>query len=546
MNIALVTLNSKFIHSGLSTWCLKAGVDAFCKSKHNCRVFEATVNSQPDDLIRKLIDFMPDIIAFSCYIWNTSKIFDICSILSKNINCRIVLGGPEAEYRQEEILRNFSFVDYICSGEGEWSFSSLIDALSGDKEISDSEGVSYRACENIVTIPARKISDTPPSPYCLEYFDSLQGRIAYIEASRGCPYRCSYCLSGRLNTVRYFDFQSVCKNILALSESGTKTVKFIDRTFNANGAKANRILRFILENFSDKAEELCFHFEIAADILTDETVEILSEMPVGLCQLEIGIQSFNEKTLEGVNRKSDLKKLYENIKRLVALKNMHIHIDLIAGLPFEDINSFENSFNNAYSLKASMLQLGFLKMLHGSEIRENADEYEAEFSTEAPYEIRSNKWLSHDDILHLKCCEDALDRMYNSSRFLITINYLLNETGWTPFELFLRFGESADFTGISLSDFSERIYTFFSEYADKQKLREAILCDLNCLDVNIHIPDCLKAYDKNYKTIKKHFTEKLQKNIRIVLLASESKVFLSHPDRKNKITGRLDYEYCSY
>lgn len=544
MKIALVTLNSKFIHSNLSLWCLKSGVEHFCKNNHEIRVFESTINKSHDDLLQKLDEFHPDILACSCYIWNTEKLLEIYRIFKQKSNCIIALGGPEVEFCKEDILYGYKFVDYIVSGEGEWSFSSLVDFLNGDKLWDDCEGISYLECDKIISLQAMPHAITPPSPYCKEYFDSLNGRIAYIEASRGCPFNCSYCLSGRLCGLRYFDFEQITDNIVNLYNSGTETIKFIDRTFNADATKANRILSFIKDNFSDNRNNVCFHFEMAADILKEETLKILSEMPVGLCQLEIGIQSFNEKTLVAVNRKTDLIKVQRNITELLSYKNMHIHIDLIAGLPYEDINSFRNSFNMAFALKASMLQLGFLKMLHGADIRKSATDYDAHFSAKAPYEIHSNKWLSEDNLKELKMCEDALDRLYNSSRFLNTIDFLLKETGWTPYDLFSRFGASGDFNKISLSDYSEKIYLYFRSYVNEVKLKEAILIDLNSLQVNIHIPDVLIDKDIRYKTIKKYFTEKLQKNVRIVILHSKNKVFVVHTDICDKISGRYFGEYC--
>ena len=546
MNIALVTLNTKFIHSNLSLWCLKAGVENFCKSEHNVCVFESTINADEIGLLRSIQSFNPDIIAFSCYIWNTEKIISITKIIKQSLSCKIVFGGPEVEYRKEELLEAYPEIDFICSGEGEWSFSSLIDAINGDLSPDECNGISYIKNGKLPEIIQNRITATPPSPYSKEYFDSLNGRISYIEASRGCPFRCSYCLSGRIGGLRYFDFDYVCNNIKQLTDSGTKTIKFIDRTFNADAKKANKILAFIKNNYTLTDKDICFHFEIAADILTDETIKILSEMPDGLCQLEIGIQSFNKKTLDEVNRKCNTEKLVSNIRKLVALKNMHIHIDLIAGLPYEDMESFKESFNKAFSLKTTMLQLGFLKMLHGSEIRDKSDRYDADFSPEAPYEIRKNKWLTKENIMSLKSCEDALERMYNSSRFLLTIDFLLKETGWTPYELFEKFGSSSDFSKISLSDYSERIFDFFRIHVNEDRLREVILCDLNSIDVNIHIPEAIMKYDPEYKTIKKNFTERFHKRVNVVILSSSNQIFIAYPDKKNEITGRFHSEYYTH
>lgn len=542
MRIVLATLNSKYIHSNLSLWCIKAGIEAFCNKKHEVIISESTVNADSDVIFNDIVASKPDVVAFSCYIWNIEKILPLCRKIKDSTDCIIALGGPEVEYRYGEILNNYRFVDYVISGEGEWSFSAFINGLTVGNSIN-AEGVSFLDNGNIVSFPAASHRDTPPTPYTKEYFKKLGGRIAYIEASRGCPFRCAYCLSGQLSGLRYFDEGIVFDNIVKLSHSGTKTIKFIDRTFNADAKRADAILTFIRDNYGKSINDnVCFHFEIAADILKESTMEILASMPSGLCQLEIGIQSFNEKTLNAINRKSDLVKISENIKRLVSLRNMHIHTDLIAGLPFEDIKSFKNSFNKAFALKSDMLQLGFLKMLYGAEMRRNEDSFPCEYKKAPPYEIISNEWLTQRDIKKLKCCEEALERLYNSRRFIFTLNYLFDDLEFDPFDTFCEFGAYCNFSGISLSEFTEKLWLFFKDRCDENKLRECILSDINSLPVNIHIPDSIIEYNPMYKRLKKKYTELLQKNVRIVLLGSEKKVMVIHTDKTDKISGRYFYE----
>ena len=543
MRIVLASLNSKFIHSGLSLWCIKAGIEAFCKDSHEIIVAEATVNSDTDEFYNYILSLKPDVAAFSCYIWNIAKILPLAKRIKENAGCITALGGPEVEYRQEEVLRNNHYIDYVISGEGEWSFSSFVDGISSGI-FENAEGVSYLCNDSFVQINAKVHNDTPPSPYTDEYFEKLNGRIAYIEAGRGCPYRCAYCLSGRLSGVRYFDENQVFENIIRLSHSGTRTIKFIDRTFNADARRADRILLFIRDNYGKSINgNVCFHFEIAADILKESTIKILSTMPEGLCQLETGIQSFNERTLTAINRKSDLYRLCENVKRLISFRNMHIHTDLIAGLPFEDIKSFKISFNKAFSLKSDMLQLGFLKLLYGAEMRRNEAGYSLSYNETPPYEIISNEWLSENDIQALKYCEDALERLYNSGRFLFTLDYLFDTTGLDPFDTFCEFGSSFDFSKIGLSEFTERVWLFFKDRCEEEKLRECILSDINSLPVNIRVPDCIKQYDPLYKRLKKKYTELLHKNVRIVILHSENKVMVIPTDKTDKITGRYSAEY---
>ncbi len=544
MKIVCVSLNSKYIHSSLAPWCLKAGINAFCDNYHEFSVLESTINSDLEILTNEIIRKAPDIVAFSCYIWNITKIFPLCKTIKSKIECRIILGGPEVEYRAQEVLQNNDAVDFIVTGEGEWSFSSLINYLDGKLEIEDAEGFCFLERDKLNQIPPKKHTSTPPSPYCDEYFNNLNGRITYIEASRGCPFSCAYCLSGQLQGLRYFDTDSVFDSIVKLSHSGTKTIKFIDRTFNADASKADAILNHIKNQYGKTIiSDVCFHFEIAGDILKESTMEILKSMPKGLCQLEIGIQSFNNKTLSAINRRSDSKKLISNISRLISFGNMHIHTDLIAGLPFEDISSFKNSFNLAFSLKPNMLQLGFLKLLHGADMRENKTQFPCEFSPFPPYEITSNEWLSADEIKTLKCCEQALDRLYNSGRFLLTLEYLFEEIKLDPFEAFCEFGSFFDFNKISLTDFTQNLWDFFKTECDSEILREKILCDLNSIPANIHISDSLIIYDPSYKSLKKRFSELLKKNVRIVILNSINKVFVVHTDKQDKINGRFYSEY---
>ena len=401
MKVIIACLNSKFVHASLSPWCLLAGVRAFGAGHYDITVAESTINSDTSDFAQKIISESPDVVAFSCYIWNITKTLEVCRIIRQNHNCTIVLGGPEVAYRPKDVLRKYGFADFVLSGEGEWCFPALLDNLGG--ELSLVAGLSYRHNGEVFTNPEKEYTDTPPSPYCDEFFKSLNGRIAYIETARGCPYRCAFCLSGRGSPLRFFDIDRVKKDIISLSRSGTQTVKFVDRTFNADAKRADEILLFIKESYGKAIPEgVCFHFEIAGDILKESTLGILESMPRGAVQLEIGMQSFNEETLRKINRRTDTSKLIENIKRLIGFNNMHIHIDLIAGLTGEDFASFKNSFNCAFSLKSDMLQLGFLKLLHGAEMRTNEDKFPCNYKSTPPYEIISNEWLSENDIHTLK------------------------------------------------------------------------------------------------------------------------------------------------
>ena len=539
MKVIISCLNSKYVHASLSPWCLLAGVREFSENTYDISVAESTINGDITDFADKIINEKPDVVSFSTYIWNLTKTVELCRIIKEKIKCKIVLGGPEVAYRQADVLRKYDFIDFVLSGEGEWTFPDFLDNINGD--LSSVSGLTYRESGEIVTIPEKEYTDTPPSPFTDEFFKNLNGRISYIETSRGCPYRCAFCLSGRCSPLRFFDLEQVKGDILRLANSGTQTVKFVDRTFNANADRANEILLFIKENYGTEIpRNVCFHFEIAGDILRESTLGILSSMPKGAVQLEIGMQSFNEETLRIINRKTDTKKLIRNIKKLISFDNMHIHIDLIAGLTGENLESFKNSFNIGYSLNAHMLQMGFLKLLYGADMRENSEKYPCTFVDEPPYEVTSTPWLSTEEIRMLKNCEDAVDRLYNSGRFLYTLKYLIDDVKITPFDVFNEFGNAVDGNKMPLSEYARKLCLFFEDKCDKEILREKILCDLLCSSSSVQIPDILKRKDAMYKKIKKHFIENVDKNIKIAILYSSNQVFAVNQSQQKNLRNRYE------
>ncbi len=542
MKVIIACLNSKYVHASLSPWCLLAGVRGFSKNDYDISVKECTINGNSALFAEKIINEKPDVVAFSCYIWNITRTLEICRIIKDKCDCRIVLGGPEVAYRPKDVLEKYEFTDYVLSGEGEWTFPEFLDNINGD--LSLVSGLTYRNDGRIISNPEKECIGTPPSPYSDEFFENLNGRITYIETARGCPYRCAFCLSGRCSSLRFFDIEQIKNDIIRLSQSGTQTVKFVDRTFNTNAERANEILLFIKENYGkDIPRNVCFHFEIAGDILKESTLEILASMPYGAVQLEIGMQSFNEDTLKKINRKTNIKKLIENIGKLISFGNMHIHIDLIAGLTGENLESFANGFNICYSLRAHMLQLGFLKLLYGADMREKAEEYPCTFTDEPPYEVISTPWLSADEITMLKKCEDAVDRLYNSGRFLFTLGYLTEEAGIPPFELFCSFGNFVNGNKMPLSEYAEKLFAFFSDKCDKEILREKIICDLLCSSASVQIPDVLKIKDPLYKKMKKHFIENVDNNIKIAILYSANQVFAVNQSKEKNLHNRYEGEF---
>ncbi len=542
--INIVSLNSKYIHSSLAPWALLAGLESYCKAPYRAKISESTINADLGEFLKEILSEEYDVFAFSSYIWNIESQLRLARTVKETCpNAKILFGGPEVSYRAKQVLEDYPFIDFVISGEGEKPIAELLEALYFGGELSAVSGLNFRENGNIILAEPYIADFDPPSPYNEQYLKKLNGRIAYIEASRGCPYRCAFCLSGRCGGVRYFDLERVKNDILILLNSGAKTVKFVDRTFNSSEKRANEILLFILENIKDNS--VCFHFEIAGDILKKSTLDILSRFPKGAVQLEIGMQSFNEKTLRAINRKTNTKRLIENIKELKSFGLQHIHIDLIAGLKGEGLESFKNSFNIAYSLGADMLQLGFLKLLYGADMRENREEFPCEFSERPPYEVLSTPVMSQDEIKGLKAMEDALERLYNSGRFKNTLEYLCGELLFDPFELFWNIGGTINGEKMPLMQYIERVFEYFKELRgiDFKVLRDKMIADRLLSDSSANIPECLKIPDKRLKIIKKKLSRKGKKQ-GIAILYSENKILCADYEKKDPISGR--YSYCLF
>lgn len=547
MKTVIAMMNSKYIHSSLAPWCLLAGVRAFCDEKIDAKVYDGTINEDYENIVCRLTCENADVYGFCCYIWNIDFVKRVASEVKKQTNAVIVFGGPEVSFNASEVLDECSFVDFVLSGEGEESFAALCTCIAENKDHSDVKGLCYRAGgKNIISEPVVSNAE-PESPYCKEYFTALHGRIAYIEASRGCPFSCAFCLSGSCGSLVLYSIDRVKNEILLLANSGAKTVKFIDRTFNAKKDRANEIIAFIMKNFGGKIpSDVCFHFEIDGGTLNDSTLELLEKAPTGLFQLEVGLQSFNCETLRAVHRNPDTSKLENTIKRLLNSGNMHIHADLIAGLPHEDLESFKNSFNRLYALKPNMLQLGFLKLLHGSELREKSDNFGCEYSKEPPYEVICTHCLSKEDMKIIHNAEDALDRLYNSGRFRITLDYLISDCGFSPFDLFATFGEfTADKTNIPLDEYLTLVYNFFGSKTDKTVLRDKLVCDRLASNSSGVLPECLKIPDVRLKRIKKYLVEnmKIKGKVSSAVLYSESKVVYCDYKKKNPVTGNFELSF---
>ncbi len=550
LTAVICVLNSQYVHSSLAPWCLSAGVDSYCDNGITAQVIEGTINERIENIAQRILAQNPQVIGFCSYIWNISATKKLVHLVKKELpNSTIILGGPEVSYNAEEILREEPLVDYVISGEGEKPFALLLNAICHNKEVQNIPGVSCRKGDQISVAEPNTPEEDPPSPYTKKYFDALCGRIAYLETSRGCPYSCAFCLSGRCGSARFFDLERSKKELLLLANSGTQTVKLVDRTFNANRQRAIELYRFIIQNYGSAIpKSVCFHFEIAGDILNEETISLLATAPVGSMQLEIGLQSFNVKTLSAINRKTNVDRLKTNIKRVVANANMHIHIDLIAGLPYEDLNSFAKSFNTAFELKPNMLQLGFLKLLYGASMREAPEKFPCRYAQLPPYEVIETPWLSAEELLRLHHIEDALNRLYNSGRFRHTLEYLFKQNGYSPFELFSQFGEFAAGKGtkkIALDDYTALIFEYFGEQSgiDQTVLRDVMVCDRLATNSSGKLPPVFRMKDISLKgaiiELERKQTTRPQKGIKraYALLYSEQCVVYVDYKNWNPITG---------
>ena len=546
-------INAKYIHSSLAPWCLLAGVKEYAE-KTDAVVVEGTINEKEEEIKKRILKENPTAVGFGCYIWNIKRVLSIAkSIREEKPSVKIILGGPEVSFNATEILSENAFVDYVISGQGEKAFAKLLVSVSKGEEPSLNE-VSFRTEEGI-NEGSYQIFEGDLSPYTEEYFEKLSGRIAYIESSRGCPYSCSFCLSGRDKKVRFFDLERIKKEILLLASSGTQTVKFVDRTFNCNKTRALSVLSFIKDNYgSEIPASVCFHFEIAADILDGDFLSLVSQMPSGSVQFEVGIQSFNEKTLDSINRKTNLLKLSGNVEKLVSFAHCHIHTDLIAGLPFEDYTLFKDSFNKAYGLYANMLQLGFLKVLHGSAVEKDKDKYSLVFGKEPPYEVIETPWLSKEDLKRLHLVEDALERLYNSGRFKRTLSYVLSVCGKTPFDLFEGMGVFTDRKNVkrpALDLYTGWAFEYFStlEGVCGKTLRDKMLEDRISTNTSGVIPDCLKVYDEKLSVYKRKLSYKypLAKGEKrsVGVLYSENMVLFCDYTEKDRVSGEYTVKKVS-
>ena len=423
MKILLVACNAKYIHSNLAVYDLQAYASDYAD---HIVLKEYTINQQKDDIMRDIYLEHPDVVCVSCYIWNLSFVKELMADLIKILpGADFWAGGPEVSYDAEKFLTENSEFKGVMVGEGEETFKELAGYYveKNPQDLKDMTGICYRDGDQIIHNGWRQIMDLSSIPFIYKDLSEFKNRIIYYESSRGCPFSCSYCLSSIDKKLRFRDTETVKKELQFFIDNKVPQVKFVDRTFNCKHDHAMAIWKYINEHDNGVTN---FHFEISADLLREEELQEMSTMRPGLIQLEIGVQSTNPDTIKAIHRAMDFEKLKGIVDRIHSFGNIHQHLDLIAGLPYEDYDSFRHSFNDVYALKPQQLQLGFLKVLKGSHMMEMCREYGIVYKTQEPYEVLSTKWLDYDHVLKLKTVENMVEVYYNSGQFQNTLEYLEN------------------------------------------------------------------------------------------------------------------------
>ena len=464
MKILLAACNAKYIHSNLAVYDLKAYSSDY---DEHVILREYTINQPKDEILKDIYSSGADVVCFSCYIWNISfvreLIRDLVKILPKTA---FWAGGPEVSYDAEKFLTEMPEMTGVMVGEGEKTFHDLLEFyIDGKDSLEEISGIAYRTGDKIIHNGWRELMDLSAIPFVYEHLEKFENRIIYYERSRGCPFSCSYCLSSIDKKLRFRDLELVKKELQFFLDHRVPQVKFVDRTFNCKHEHAMTIWKYILEHDNGVTN---FHFEISADLLREEEMELMSQMRPGLIQLEIGVQSTNPETIRAIHRHMDLKKLEHCVNRVHSFRNIHQHLDLIAGLPYEDYDTFHQSFNDVYRMKPDQLQLGFLKVLKGSLMQKEAEVYGIVYKEKEPYEVLSTNWLTYGEVLKLKMVESMVEVYYNSGQFWHTLEYLVpfEKDAFTFYEKLGSFYEKKGYSEISHSRM--RRYEILLEYLQEE------------------------------------------------------------------------------
>lgn len=509
MNILLTAVNAKFIHSSLSVRCLKAAAEA---AGFSVNISEFTINNSVESILKELFLKKPDVICFSCYIWNISQVLRIADNIKKILpGATVVLGGPEVSYDAENVLASNPFADIIMRGEGEYTFVKLIEYLNGKRDISSVTGITYRTENGAITEnPPSPPIDLNDIPFVYKNFDDLKNRIIYYETQRGCPYNCQFCLSSGEKGLRFLDIERVKTELQFFLDNKVPQVKLVDRTFNCKKSHAMAIWSYIMEHDNGITN---FHMEISAEIMDSDMLTLLKNARKGLFQFEVGVQSTNPDTLNAVKRRCDMAVLRKVVEEINSFGNIHQHLDLIAGLPYEGYESFKKSFNDVYSLKPMQLQLGFLKLLKGSGLRRDAEKYGITYDRCAPYEVLFTKNMPYEDMLKVKAIEEFTETYYNSSKALNTIAFAVNIYP-SPFDFYERAAFYMDENGFGKNQSSKQqtytnLYNFFAgdnTAADRlETIKDLLLFDMLLNDNLKSFPIWIDDFGEDFKAQKRKF-----------------------------------------
>ncbi|HFE9684820.1 DUF4080 domain-containing protein [Clostridium perfringens] len=553
MKILLTAINSKYIHSNLAVRYLKA----FTKDlDFQGDIKEFSINDRVENILEGIIEEKPDVVAFSCYIWNmefVNRLAELIKLVDPNIE--ILYGGPEVSYEGKEFLENHEG-EYVIVGEGEKTFREFVLYKLGEGKIEDIKGLNYKRDGKVFENPKRPEMDMNELVFPYTYEEDINNKIVYYEASRGCPFKCKYCLSSVMHGVRFLDVERVKKELKYFMERGLKLVKFVDRTFNCNREYTVELLKYL----SEQDTETRFHFEVAADLLTEEQIEILNNAPKGRFQLEVGVQTTNNEVLHNINRYITYENIKEKVLKVAAGKNVMQHLDLIAGLPGEDLESFKKSFNDVHAIRPDEIQLGFLKLLKGSSMREEAEKWGIVYSPYAPYEIIRSKDISYEELLLLKKVEAMVDKYYNSCKFNNVIKFFLDIYD-KPFDFYydlaMFFEEKGNFKrSIGNVEYYKILLDFYLEKIggeDEGLFKEVLKFDYLCFNKKRWLPDFLvrtitKEDEQNIKDsfdrqmpFKKAHIEKFE--VDIINYIKNGKINF---EPKYLIFDEMNFDYDSY
>lgn len=539
MKIILAACNAKYIHSNLAVYDLQAYARQY---QQHILLKEYTINQQKDEIMKDLYEEKPDVICFSCYIWNISFVKELAEDLKKVLpSVPFWAGGPEVSFDAEAFLAANPAFDGVMVGEGEETFLELAGYyVDHRKSLEQIRGIAFRKENQVLHNGWREIMDLSKVPFPYKDLQDFDHRIIYYESSRGCPFSCSYCLSSVDKKLRFRSLDLVRKELQFFLDHKVPQVKFVDRTFNCKHDHAMAIWKYIVEHDNGVTN---FHFEIAADLLREEELELMATMRPGLIQLEIGVQSTNLQTLEAIHRKTDFSRICQIVERIHSFGNIHQHLDLIAGLPYEDYDSFHHSFNDVYALSPQQFQLGFLKVLKGSLMKQMEKEYGIVHKEKEPYEVLSTNWITYEDVLNLKKVENMVEVYYNSGQFENSLKYVetLFPDSFTMYEALGRFYEQKGYDCISHNRL--RRYEILLEFIESLKQGD-VQKGADVLVLDLYLREKLKSrpsFAKDQKAEeKKIWAYRKQENIpktAHIQVFWDGRVLLFDYEKKDPLTG---------